>query len=134
MWLLGIEFRTSARSCQSHSLQLALLRPKDLFIIIHKYPVANFRCTRRGRQISLRVGGCEPPCGFWDLNSGPPEKQSVLLTTEPSLQPAWLVFIFLNLFSVLSFEFISESFADLQIEAYALNLISQCARSCPTLT
>jgi hypothetical protein len=29
---------------------------------------------------------CEPPCGFWDLNSGPLEEQSVLLTTEPSLQ------------------------------------------------
>jgi len=31
--------------------------------------------------------GCEPPCGFWELNSGPLEEQSVLLTTEPSLQP-----------------------------------------------
>ena len=26
-------------------------------------------------------------CGCWDLNSGPSEEQSVLLTTEPSLQP-----------------------------------------------
>jgi hypothetical protein len=33
------------------------------------------------------MGGCEPPCGCWDLNSGPSEEQSVLLTTEPSLQP-----------------------------------------------
>ena len=31
--------------------------------------------------------GCEPPRGYWELNSGPPEEQSVLLTTEPSLQP-----------------------------------------------
>jgi hypothetical protein len=31
--------------------------------------------------------GCEPPCGCWELNSGPLEEQSVLLTTEPSLQP-----------------------------------------------
>ena len=31
--------------------------------------------------------GCEPPCGFWELNSGPLEEQSVLLTAEPSLQP-----------------------------------------------
>ena len=31
--------------------------------------------------------GCEPPCGCWELNSGPlDEQQSVLLTTEPSLQ------------------------------------------------
>ena len=27
------------------------------------------------------------PCGCWDLNSGPLEEQSVLLTAEPSLQP-----------------------------------------------
>jgi len=31
--------------------------------------------------------GCEPPCGCWELNSGPLEEQPVLLTTEPSLQP-----------------------------------------------
>jgi hypothetical protein len=29
--------------------------------------------------------GCEPPCGCWDLNSGPLEEQPVLLTAEPSL-------------------------------------------------
>jgi hypothetical protein len=29
---------------------------------------------------------CEPPCGCWELNSGPLE-QPVLLTTEPALQP-----------------------------------------------
>ena len=29
---------------------------------------------------------CEPPCGGWELNSGPLEEQSVLLTAEPSLQ------------------------------------------------
>jgi hypothetical protein len=34
----------------------------------------------------LVTDGCEPPCGCWDLNSGPSEEQSVLLTTEPSLQ------------------------------------------------
>ena len=31
--------------------------------------------------------GCEPPCGCWELNSGPLEKQLVLLTAKPSLQP-----------------------------------------------
>ena len=30
--------------------------------------------------------GREPSCGYWELNSGPWEKQSVLLTAEPSLQ------------------------------------------------
>ena len=29
---------------------------------------------------------CTPPCGCWELNSGPLGEQSVLLTTEPSLQ------------------------------------------------
>jgi len=32
------------------------------------------------------MSGCEPPCGCWDLNLGPSEEQSVLITTEPSLQ------------------------------------------------
>jgi hypothetical protein len=35
MWLLGIEFRTSAGSGQPRSLSPCLLWPKDLFIIIH---------------------------------------------------------------------------------------------------
>ena len=39
------------------------------------------------RASDLIMDGCEPPCGCWDLNSGPSEEQSVLLTTEPSLQP-----------------------------------------------
>jgi hypothetical protein len=29
----------------------------------------------------------EPLCGCWELNSGPLEEQSMLLTAEPSLQP-----------------------------------------------
>jgi hypothetical protein len=37
------------------------------------------------RALDLIMDGCEPPCGCWDLNSGPLEEQSVLLTTEPSL-------------------------------------------------
>jgi hypothetical protein len=41
------------------------------------------------------MGGCEPPCGFWDLNSGPSEKQPVLLTAEPSLQPLVMFLLFL---------------------------------------
>ena len=33
------------------------------------------------------IDGCEPPCGCWELNSGPLEEQPVLFTTEPSRQP-----------------------------------------------
>ena len=35
--------------------------------------------------------GCEPPCGCWELNSGPLEEQAMLLTSEPSLQPSPLL-------------------------------------------
>ena len=54
-----------------------------------KHTVTVFRHTRRGRQISLRmvVSHHVHVCGFWDLNSGPSEEQSVLLPAEPSLQP-----------------------------------------------
>ena len=33
---------------------------------------------------------CELPCGCWELNPGPLEEQSVLLTTGPSHQPLTL--------------------------------------------
>jgi hypothetical protein len=44
------------------------------------------------RASDLITDGCEPPCGCWDLNSGPSEEQSVLLTAEPSLQPREMLF------------------------------------------
>jgi len=31
--------------------------------------------------------GCEPPCGFWELNPSPLQEQQVLLISKPSLQP-----------------------------------------------
>ena len=39
------------------------------------------------RPPDLITDGCEPPCGCWELNSGPLEEQAMLLTAEPSLQP-----------------------------------------------
>jgi len=53
---------------------------------LSEYTAVIFRHTRRG-QSDLITDGCEPPCGCWELNSGPLEEQSVLLTAEPSLQP-----------------------------------------------
>jgi hypothetical protein len=38
-------------------------------------------------ESDIVMDGCEPPCGCWELNSGPLEEQSVLLTAEPLLQP-----------------------------------------------
>ena len=46
----------------------------------------------------LITDGCEPPCGCWELNSGPLEEQSVLLTAEPSLQAESFFFFFLKPF------------------------------------
>jgi hypothetical protein len=54
--------------------------------------VAVFRHTRRGHQIPI-IDSCETPCGCWELNSGPLEEQSVLLTAEPSLQPPQFPFL-----------------------------------------
>ena len=33
------------------------------------------------------IDGCDRPCGYWELNSGPLEEQLVLLNAEQSLQP-----------------------------------------------
>jgi hypothetical protein len=43
--------------------------------------------THQKRASDSITDGCEPPCGCWDLNSGPSQEQSVLLTAESSLQP-----------------------------------------------
>jgi hypothetical protein len=62
---------------------------KDLFIIIH----CSCLQMQQKRVSDLITDGCEPPCGCWDLNSVPPEEQSVLLTTEPSLQAPFVLFL-----------------------------------------
>ena len=38
-------------------------------------------------SLDLELQSCELPCGCWELNLGPLEEQSVLLTTESSHQP-----------------------------------------------
>jgi hypothetical protein len=45
--------------------------------------------------------GCEPPCGCWELNSGPLEEQSVLLIAE-AISPAQR-FIYLYEYTVAIF-------------------------------
>ena len=85
-------WRTASRL---HNILARLLPPTAtterqksyFFIIIHKYTVAVFRHPRK--RASDLISG-EPPCGCWDLNSGPSEEQSVLLPTEPSCQPCGL--------------------------------------------
>ena len=48
--------------------------------------------THQKRASDLITDGCEPPCGCWELNSGPQEEQSALLTTASPLQPDWKTF------------------------------------------
>jgi hypothetical protein len=50
--------------------------------------------TGQKRAPDLITVGCEPPCGCWELNSGPLQEQSVLLTAGPSLQPQTAKFFF----------------------------------------
>jgi hypothetical protein len=59
---------------------------KDLFIyyIYTILPACMSAIPKRAPD--LIMDGCEPPCGCSELNSGPLEKQPVLLTSEPSLQ------------------------------------------------
>ena len=71
------------------------------FIYLYEYIVAVFGHTRRGHQIPLQmVVSHHVEC--WELNLGPLEEQSVLLTTEPSLQPPH--FLFNNPRDVLGFD------------------------------
>jgi hypothetical protein len=58
--------------------------------------------TLQKSESDLIKNGFEPPCGCWDLNSGPSGEQSVLLTAEPSLQPGADVSILADNLSVLS--------------------------------
>jgi hypothetical protein len=42
--------------------------------------------THQKRALDPITDGDEPPCGCWELNSGPLEEHSVLLSAELSLQ------------------------------------------------
>ncbi|EDL23115.1 mCG145372, partial [Mus musculus] len=59
--------------------------------LIYEYTVVVFRMSPK-RASDPITDGCEPPCGCWELNSGPLEEQPVLLTAEPSLQLPYFVF------------------------------------------
>ena len=59
---------------------------KIYLFYLYEYVVAASRHTRTGYWIPL-ADGYKPPCDCWELNSGPLEEQSVLLTTELSFQP-----------------------------------------------
>ena len=60
---------------------------KDLFTYYVHSVLSLCMLAGQQRAPDLIIDGCEPPCGCRELNSGSLEEQSVLLTSEPSLQP-----------------------------------------------
>ena len=71
MGLLGNEFLGPLLTLVKPSI------PAQRFIIIYKRTVAVQK-----RASDLITGGRGPPRGCWNLNSGPSEEQSLLLTAE----------------------------------------------------
>jgi hypothetical protein len=69
--------RGTQRSPQTSSLSLSSL--SSMWVLCLQ--------THQKRASNPITDGCEPPCGSWELNSGPLEEQMVFLTAEPSLQP-----------------------------------------------
>jgi len=67
------------------------LKIKGFFCLFIMYTSYSFlsACVPAGQKMTpdLIIDDCELLCGCWELNSGPLEEQSVLLTAEPSLQP-----------------------------------------------
>ena len=60
---------------------------KDLFIY-HVYRILpGYMPAGQKMAPNIIIDGYKLPCGCWELNSGPPEDQPMLLTSEPALQP-----------------------------------------------
>ena len=81
--------------CSSDGCQTSVSLSPSLFKGFYLLHIkVHYSClqTHQERVSDPITDGCEPPCGCWDLSSGPLEDQSVLLTTEPSLQPPFLPF------------------------------------------
>jgi hypothetical protein len=100
MWLLGFELWTFRRAVGcSYPLSHLTSPPHFLFkdsfiyeityikkIFIHFLYMSTLQCSLQTHQKrALDPITDEPPS--WELNSGPLEEQSVLLTAEPPLQP-----------------------------------------------
>jgi hypothetical protein len=51
-----------------------------VFLKIYLFIICKYTVAVQKRESDLVTDGCEPPCGCWDLNSGPSEEQSGALT------------------------------------------------------
>jgi hypothetical protein len=65
---------------------------KDLCMYVFIYLHCGCLQTHQKKASDFIMDGCEPPCGCWDLNSGPPGEQLVLLPAKPSPQPCIFFF------------------------------------------
>jgi hypothetical protein len=76
---------------QSLSLPLSLL---NIYLFIYLMYVSTLLLTSDTPEEGIRshYRCCEPPCGCWEVNSGPLEEQSVFLTAEPSFLPSMVIF------------------------------------------
>jgi len=54
---------------------------------VHLVCVYSAHRSRTLAPLELELQSCARPCGFWGLDLGPLEEQSVLFTIEPPLQP-----------------------------------------------
>lgn len=55
-------------------------------------PILRVSLQRTQAPAGSSQNGCKPLCRYWELNSEPLEKQSVLITPKPSLQPPHKIF------------------------------------------
>ena len=58
--------------------------------------------TQQKKALDPITDGYELPFSCWELTSGPLEEETVLLTTEPSLQPLSLKCLWSKIYSLLS--------------------------------
>jgi hypothetical protein len=81
--MIGLDYSLGIKLFKAPQVVMVMMM---MMMMISKYTVAVFRHNQK-RALDPITDGCDSPCGFWDLNSGPLEDQSVLLTAEPSLHP-----------------------------------------------
>jgi hypothetical protein len=65
---------------------LFVLFLKDFVYVMYMVHCCCLQTHQKGASDPI-TDGCEPPCDCWELNSGPQEEESVLLISEPFLQP-----------------------------------------------
>jgi hypothetical protein len=80
------EEQMAGQQGQSLGLQPFKRKKKGLFIYFMYMSTLLLSSDTPEEGVGFHYNVCEPPCGCWELNSGPLEEQSALLTAEPSLQ------------------------------------------------